>query len=1332
MSEFRAALEQFLAGTLGADEARRRVATAAASEPQVAQGMLAVIEAYRASKRLTPEFAAELQQLIRQNAGLPAAATAPDEPTHLSVHPASPSPAPPPVPAAPPPPPASPPSPRAASAPRSSSATGAGTQVSVGTVLKERFVLETLVAGGDKGGMGVVFKALDRIKQEAQDRNPYVAIKVLNEDFKQHPDSMVALQREARRAQTLAHPNIITVYDFDRDGDTVYMAMELLIGSSLDEVIRTNRDRGGLPVNEALQIITQLGRGLSYAHANNIVHSDFKPSNAFMTREGVVKVLDFGIARATKLPDGEKTRFDAGSLGAMTLPYASCEQLERQDPDPSDDVYALSIVSYELLTGRHPFERPDPDKPGKLLRTDSITARNKEMKPAPAPIPGLTRAQWRTLQRGLSFRRAGRPRNAAEFLEGMTPRKAAVGAMVAAIAAGVLLLVTTTLLVSSYVHKSRLEALTQKLQSNDPAAIAAALRALQKYPADERAPVLLNDAVETNLINYYIQHSHEQFNVEAARYDYAGALATLKEAQGLSKAYEDSRQLNDALDKLESDRKAEILKQAQAFDGELGQGNLIASQAPQNVRSTLAIIRQLDPNHPLLTDKRIPIAFANQVRSNIDADHLAVAAALLTAGLQFAPNDPGLLDLQDRVNRQQSSAQLSAQAGELEQSLRPLGQPRATLADFRAKLPQLQSLRLAQPNSPVLAAAQDQLGRLIDPIVSSAVAAHQVGDAQATVNEFADLLPAAVLARQRSDIASVTGNTQAREDTTAQLRAKIDQETGAPKSDDASVSILQRDLQDLQALAGATDPAIAQARDRVSQAYLADSRRLLGKGHFTESQHLLELSKQFGLSSDAYAAQSAALAQGRTQFEVERRANENAAQLSAAKQRVLDEANDDHIDVAESKLADLRKSLPANDPFLTTDAPRAIAEAYLVRARKAAQLVRFDQALQDAQSAQQAAPNLPEIKEQLQLFQSARDVAQALERATDFRPLRQQVDRVRESERSAGQRAIQIGLLRLVAERVNRVNAQNPAEAARLQASAEPIFTNLPKARAALANQVQAQNTSPPANAVQPAPDATPSQDTQPVVTTPPNFRQPRQGNNGRTQAVTPESQPTQPPPRDNEQSTQVALAAPAGPCSAVPPGTTTLAFCHDPLAKGGRGPELALIPPGFEQGMFAMMRNEASVGDYNLYCSSTKACTPDSGSDPALPVVNVSYDDVQKYAAWLGQQTGARYRIPTRPEWIRAAGGKNKTDPDANCVPPGREQRGAALWASTAGHANIYGLHNMFGNAQEYAITMNGAVVAVGGAIGDALLYCQSEFSRPANGPPDGRTGFRLLREMR
>jgi hypothetical protein len=262
------------------------------------------------------------------------------------------------------------------------------------------------------------------------------------------------------------------------------------------------------------------------------------------------------------------------------------------------------------------------------------------MKPVPSPVPGVTRQQSRTLQRGLAFKRADRLRNAAEFLEGMTPRKLPMKSLITAIAAVLLLLVTSTMLLSSYMHRSRLQALTQQLQSNDPAVIAA-LQALQKYPADERAPVLLNDAVQGNLLNYYIGRAHEQFNVEAGKYDYAGALATLKDASMLGRAYEDSRQLTDAMDRLESDRKAEILREADAFESQLAQGVLIASQGSQNVRSTLAVIRQLDPNHPLLNDKRLPIAFAESGQSQHRFEHLALATALLAAGLQFAPGDPG-------------------------------------------------------------------------------------------------------------------------------------------------------------------------------------------------------------------------------------------------------------------------------------------------------------------------------------------------------------------------------------------------------------------------------------------------------------------------------------------------------------------------------------------------------------------------------------------------------------------------------------------------------------------------------------------------------------------
>ncbi len=110
-----------------------------------------------------------------------------------------------------------------------------------GSVVKDRFVLEEKIG---QGGMGTVYKARDRRKEEAQDRNPYVALKVLNEDFKRHPRSLQALQREARKAQALQHPNIVTVYDFDRDGTNVYMVMELLEGEPLDRLIRRHKGVG--------------------------------------------------------------------------------------------------------------------------------------------------------------------------------------------------------------------------------------------------------------------------------------------------------------------------------------------------------------------------------------------------------------------------------------------------------------------------------------------------------------------------------------------------------------------------------------------------------------------------------------------------------------------------------------------------------------------------------------------------------------------------------------------------------------------------------------------------------------------------------------------------------------------------------------------------------------------------------------------------------------------------------------------------------------------------------------------------------------------------------
>ncbi|MDE1184298.1 serine/threonine protein kinase [Paraburkholderia sp.] len=271
-----------------------------------------------------------------------------------------------------------------------------------GDTLNHRFVLEECLG---VGGMGSVYKALDLRKVEASDRKPYLAIKVLNVQFRGNPKSLIALQREARKAQVLAHRNIVTVYDFDRDGVIVYLTMEYLTGKPLSQFMRS-KDFHGMPVRAALPIIRGMCGALAYAHERGFVHCDFKPANVFLTDGGEVKVIDFGIARVFQRPEEESdaTVFDPGSLGALTPAYASPEMLEHREPDPRDDIYALGCITYELLTGRHPFDRQS-----------AIQARSAGRKPERPENIGTR--QWRALRASLSFDRDARTPTVNRFME---------------------------------------------------------------------------------------------------------------------------------------------------------------------------------------------------------------------------------------------------------------------------------------------------------------------------------------------------------------------------------------------------------------------------------------------------------------------------------------------------------------------------------------------------------------------------------------------------------------------------------------------------------------------------------------------------------------------------------------------------------------------------------------------------------------------------------------------------------------------------------------------------------------------------------------------------
>ena len=276
-------------------------------------------------------------------------------------------------------------------------------QAESGRLLKKRFVLEDVLG---RGGMGVVYKARDLRKVEASDSNPYIAAKVLGQNFKDHPQAFVSLQQEAVKSQKLAHPNIVTVHDFDRDGSTIFMTMELLKGDPLDALLKLEA-----PFSKeiALRYFSELCSGLEYAHKRSLIHSDFKPANIFVTTGGTVKILDFGIARAAS-QDSQSSDFDAGDLGALTPAYATIEMVNREAPSFSDDVYALACVLYQMLTGNHPFER--------LSAADAL---DKKLKPQ--RIDSLSKKEWQALSRALSLQKDKRYPTVEEFRTGFIPEE---------------------------------------------------------------------------------------------------------------------------------------------------------------------------------------------------------------------------------------------------------------------------------------------------------------------------------------------------------------------------------------------------------------------------------------------------------------------------------------------------------------------------------------------------------------------------------------------------------------------------------------------------------------------------------------------------------------------------------------------------------------------------------------------------------------------------------------------------------------------------------------------------------------------------------------------
>jgi serine/threonine protein kinase len=273
--------------------------------------------------------------------------------------------------------------------------------ISFGYVLRERYVIQERLG---TGGKGTVYRALDRYRSCLPDSQRHVALKVLHSGSDCSEQTMKDLGREMRCGQALSHRNIVKVFELDRDGDVVFFTMELLDGELLSDLIERMRP-SAMQRLQVLQIIRQLGAGLQHAHERGVVHGDLKPLNILVTREGELRILDFGAAQYTVHIQANPGQDFTAASG--TPAYASCELLEGRAADPGDDLYALAVICYELLTGVHPFG----GRPATLARNFGVTAN----RPA-----GLTSEQWRTLQAGLSWHRAGRSMSVHTWIQRLT------------------------------------------------------------------------------------------------------------------------------------------------------------------------------------------------------------------------------------------------------------------------------------------------------------------------------------------------------------------------------------------------------------------------------------------------------------------------------------------------------------------------------------------------------------------------------------------------------------------------------------------------------------------------------------------------------------------------------------------------------------------------------------------------------------------------------------------------------------------------------------------------------------------------------------------------
>lgn len=252
-----------------------------------------------------------------------------------------------------------------------------GSATLLGATIKNRYVIESELG---HGGLCDVYLAKDKLLESSGSDSPYVALKILQEEFAAQPETARMLIREAQQTQRLSHPNIVRVFDYGVEKEVYYLVMEYINGETLENLIQRSRPRG-LNYSAAMSILNQVFGAISYSHSLGIVHADLKPANIILKSDGTVKLLDFGVSKTNQLKHDQysaKRHSEERETLGYTPNYASLNLLSGKEPTLSDDIFALLCITYELLSCKHPYEKTPAD--------EALRKKLKVTKPANLPM----------------------------------------------------------------------------------------------------------------------------------------------------------------------------------------------------------------------------------------------------------------------------------------------------------------------------------------------------------------------------------------------------------------------------------------------------------------------------------------------------------------------------------------------------------------------------------------------------------------------------------------------------------------------------------------------------------------------------------------------------------------------------------------------------------------------------------------------------------------------------------------------------------------------------------------------------------------------------------